>query len=72
MLKIEKKGKWSHEGFLLASALVLAVPRVSGWSENLPAVARQVVGFFLVAHDVNELQVLRGEQQPVEVVQVHL
>lgn len=73
LLKMEnKKGKWSHEASLLAFTLVLAFARVSGLSENLPSVTRQVVGFFLVAHDVNELQVLRGEQQPVEVVQVHL
>lgn len=44
--------------------------RVTGYSKNLLGVARQVVSSFLVAHDVDELQVVPGEQQAVEVVQV--
>lgn len=63
----------SGQASLFALALVfLLVAPVSGSSEDLPAVARQVVSFLLVAHDVNELQVFCGEEQPVEVVQVHL
>lgn len=41
-------------------------------SENLLGIAQQVVGSFLVAHDVNQLQVLPCEQQAVEVGQVDI
>ncbi|TNN45843.1 hypothetical protein EYF80_043968 [Liparis tanakae] len=38
--------------------------------KGLRGVAQQVVRSLLVAHDVHQLQVLRGEQQAVEVEQV--
>lgn len=38
--------------------------------QNLLGVTQQVVSSFVVAHDVHQLEVLPGEEQAVEVVQV--
>lgn len=62
--------KYSQQTPLLPYDLLLSFLRVTGSSKNLLGVTLQVVSSFLVAHDVNQLQVFPGEQHAVEVVQV--
>lgn len=64
-----KSRKYSQQAPLLPFGFLFSVC-VTGLSKNLLGVTQQVVSSFLVAHDVNQLQVFPGEQQAVEVVQV--
>lgn len=65
-----KSRKYSQQAPLLPFGFLFSVVCVTGLSKNLLGVTQQVVSSFLVAHDVNQLQVFPGEQQAVEVVQV--
>lgn len=59
--------KYSSQAFFLHFGILFA-----GVNKDLFVFTQQVVSFFLVAHYVDQLQVLAGEQQLVEVVQVHI
>lgn len=69
---IKVRVKISHQAPLLPFKLLFCVVSVNGMFKNLLGVTQQVVSTFVMAHDVNQLQVLPGEQQAVEVVQVDI